>query len=617
MQYRPHIDGLRTVAIVPVVLFHADLGIFPGGFTGVDVFFVISGFLITSLIVEEIGQGRFTIWNFYKRRALRILPAYLVVIAAVLAASWFTLFPDETLMLGRSAMAASLFVANIYFWRNSGYFDPAVEAAPLLHTWTLSVEEQYYLLLPVFLILVTRFFGRRYAIAILAVSAASFVLSIWGLMTYHDEATFYLLPTRAWEFGLGSLAAVTSLVLRGSSPVRGLGAAAGTVLVAWGVFGLDETSVFPGANAIFPALGAMLLIGCAEGNLAGRVLGSLPFVAIGRISYSLYLWHWPIIVFWKMQVSPVLKAGDVAAVVALSLVAAVLSFRFVEQPFRRPEMRRRPAVLVNGTALVSLVLAASFAGGLALAPARWGSYPPELARIAGYVHYEAKSNPCLIDAVNARRGVHLDPDVCLAPGDGRPTLLVMGDSHAWHLVPALEDALTGLNVQFAGSTGCIPALDDGDSGYCPRVLRPVLLEHIPRGGIDGVLLSARWEAEDIEHLLHTVDYLLRYVDTVGILGPTPEYLDSLPLLLARDLRRGREEPERFLDPGVRALDRRMAAADWGGARYVSVYDLICPDMCRHFTQDGVPYNYDYGHYTYEAALEIADDLIEMEAIRLH
>jgi peptidoglycan/LPS O-acetylase OafA/YrhL len=626
MLYRPHIDGLRAVAIVPVLLFHADLTLFPGGFTGVDVFFVISGFLITSLIVEEIGQGRFTIWNFYKRRVLRILPAYLVVIAAVLATSWFTLFPDETRALGRSVAAASLFVSNIYFWRFSGYFDPDVEAAPLLHTWTLSVEEQYYILLPVSLILVARYLGRRYALALVAVSVASFVLSLWA-MTQYETAAFYMLPTRAWEFGLGSLAAVTGLVTRGSPRLRGLGAAAGAALIAWGVFGLSEESVFPGVNAIFPALGAMLLIAFAEGNPAGRVLSSLPFVAIGKISYSLYLWHWPIIVFWKMQVSPVLDAGDVAIVVALSLVVAALSFRYVEEPFRRPEMRRRPAVLLNSAALASLALAASLGAGIVAGADRWGgSYPPELVEIASYVDYRSdlEGHPCFIHARVPGREKAFDTQACLAADAGRPTLLVLGDSHADHLMPAMEEAFPQFAVRFAGATGCAPTIastgaprDVSSDTYCSKVMGQVLRDRIPRGDIDIVVFSARWMAGYIGPLRETVTYLLRYVDRVVILGPTPEYRGSFPMLLARDLRRGRDDLERFLDPKVRVLDRQMAATDWGGARYVSLYDLICRDRCRLLTAEGVPYLADYGHYTRAAAREVAADLARMHVIAGH
>lgn len=611
VQYRPHIDGLRTVAIVPVVLFHLDIALFGGGFVGVDVFFVISGFLITSLIVEEIATDRFSLWNFYKRRALRILPAFLVVILAVLAASWLLLFPDETRGLGRSAVAAALFVANIHFWRRSGYFDPELESAPLLHTWTLSVEEQYYIFLPIFLMAVATFLGRRYLAAILVVSAASFLLALWAVARF-ETAAFFMLPTRAWEFGLGSLAAVVRLPALPAIWRTG-GALVGAGLILWGVFALNEDDPFPGANALWPCLGAVLLIVLAEGTAAGRLLATRPFVAIGRISYSLYLWHWPLIVFWKIAHYPVLGPGDVVLLTTLSLVAASLSYKLVEQPFRSPRMRARPARGALAAAAGAMALTAALGFGLVAAAPLWGRIPAELRAIADYADYRAKVevHPCLIHARVPGGVAAFDPGRCLAPSDGRPTLLVLGDSHAEHLLPAIETAFTGFHVQSATATGCLPAADVSGGWYCPTLMRQVLGTHVPQAGIDVVLLSVRWRPGDAERLRQSVDYLLEHVRQVVILGPTPEFHGSFPLLLAREKRRGRDEVERFLDTGIRALDRQMAAQDWHGARYLSIYDLLCPQDCRRLTAGGVPYYADYGHYTRAAALEIAADLAQL------
>lgn len=614
MQYRPHIDGLRAVAIVPVVLFHAEVHLFTGGFTGVDVFFAISGFLITSIIVEEIDRGRFSLWSFYKRRALRILPAYLVMILGVVVASWFVLFPEETRSLGRQVAAASLFVSNILFWRSADYFDPDVHDLPLLHTWTLSVEEQYYLLLPVFLIIVARFLGRSYALALGAASLVSFAIAVWAVP---DRATaaFYLLPTRAFEFGLGSLAAVMGLVGAGSAALRRVGALAGVVLVAAAIFLLDEHSAYPGTNALLPSVGAVLLVICAEGNLAGRILSSRPFVAVGRISYSLYLWHWPIIVFYRLGVGPLQTAADVAIVIGLSVVAAVLSTRFVEEPFRKPSMRHWPALRINAAAVASLAVAVVAGGSLFAGAERWGGHPDEVRRIASYIDYRSSLDihPCLIHATVPGGADAFDPVTCLPPGDGQPTVLVMGDSFAEHLVPALEDALAGVTVQHAGSTGCTPTIRVSGDWYCPRVIRPVLFDHIPAGGVDHVVLSARWRMEDVEPLQETMHYLLEHVGEVTILGPSPEYLGSFPRILAQEVADQSLHLERRLDPEVRDLDRLMAAIDWGnGVRYVSLYDLVCPTSgCRLLTAERVPYLADYGHYTRPAAREIVDELAAM------
>jgi peptidoglycan/LPS O-acetylase OafA/YrhL len=616
MQYRPHIDGLRTVAVIPVLLFHVDAVLVPGGFTGVDIFFVISGFLITSLIVKEIEEGRFSILEFYKRRALRILPAFLVMIAFVLALTWPLLFPEETRAFALSLVAATLFVSNIYFWQTSGYFDADVETAPLLHTWTLSVEEQFYLLLPVFLILVWRFFGRRFALAIVAVSVLSFVVSLWGVSN-RGTAAFYLLPTRAWEFGIGGLAAVSGLGAKGRFALPGtlprtLLAVAGAVLVVWGFVMLDGDSPFPGANALWPAVGAMLLIAFSEGTVVGRLLSLRPMTAIGKISYSVYLWHWPLVVFWRIEAPPMADWIRYAVLISLSLALGALSYYFVEQPFRRPGIRRASAPRVNGVALASLAVTAT-AGALVAANAeRWGNLSPKVREIADYIEYrsEIDIHPCLIHARVPGQDKAYDPEVCLSEDGHRPTVLVLGDSFTEHLIPAFVEVYPEFNFQAAAGTGCRPLVGLEGNWYCPRVIRPVLEDHIPSSDIDAVILAARWKPQDIRALKATVDYLADHVDEVVVFGPSPEYIDSFPRLLARALRNGTgfEGLDHYLDPEVLALERRMRDIDWSPASYVSVFDLVCPDGCLITTSEGVPYHSDYGHFTRAAAKEVAERL---------
>ena len=614
MQYRPHIDGLRAVAILPVLAFHLDLTILPGGFTGVDVFFVISGFLITTLIVQELKDGDFSIWQFYKRRALRILPAFLVVIFAVMAASWFLFLPDETRGLGRSAVAAALFVANFLFWQSSDYFAPDLEMAPLLHTWTLSVEEQFYVFLPLLLMLVAARLGRRFALTIAAIALVSFLLCVVATPRF-ESAAFYLLPTRAWEFGLGALAATVPLAL--GVLARTLASVLGALLVLWGFFMLGAESTFPGANALFPAAGATLLIVCAEGTFLGRALSWRPMVWVGRRSYSLYLWHWPIIVFWKTGAGTELGPSDATLIAGLSLVAATLSYRFVEQPFRTSAIRTRRPGPILGFAAASIAGIAAL--GLAMVPFadNWGRVPPDVEAIADYADYRdtLEIHPCVIHAGVPGGAAAFDPARCLPDGTGGPTLLLIGDSHAEHLAPAFEDAFSDWTVQIAGGTGCLPVVGWTDDWYCPAVIRRALDEHVPGAGIDILVLSARWTARDLGRLQDTARFLAPHVGRVVILGPTPEFQGSFPLLLARQMRAGRDSVERFLDPEIRALDQQMAAMDWQGASYVSLYDLLCPDRCRRLTRDGAPYFADYGHYTRAAALEVALDLAALPAFQ--
>lgn len=627
MRHLPHIDGLRSLAIVPVVAFHADVALFSGGFTGVDIFFAISGFLITTIIVDELRSGRFSLLEFYKRRALRILPAYFALIIAVIIAAYFLMLPAEASSLGWTVAAASVFVSNIYFWRTTGYFNSEAKAEPLLHTWTLSVEEQFYIVLPIMLLLVARYARGRYGLAILLVSIVSFAASWWGLKNY-EVPTFYLLPTRAWEFGLGALLAVVGLGavrdLVPSAAIRQGLAALGLGLIGYGIFGLDQQSSFPGPNALFPVIGAVLLIAFAEGTSAGRVLSTSPFVWIGRISYSVYLWHWPIIVFYKIRFGPLLGPLDVTVIVVASFALGALSYAFIEQPFRQPAMRARPALRMNGYAMGFIALAAGVGLALTQIAGNWRSFPPEIHAINAYLEYvktpefkRIQGPPaCMIHAKTPGRFTAFDQTQCLPHSDDQPNWLLLGDSHAGHLMHALKDALPDINLQVAGASGCRPVIDAEGSDWCTQLIPFVLNDHIPAKKLDGVILSARWTPQEADRLVATAAYLATHASHVIVLGPAVEYLDAFPKLLARNKLWGSKSLEDFRNPLTRQLDEDLQARSWPeNVRYVSLYDLMCAgDKCTLLTQTGEPYHFDYGHYTDAAAREVAEKIAALGLI---
>lgn len=292
MKYRPEIDGLRAVAVLPVILFHAGLGLFAGGFVGVDVFFVISGYLITTILLTEIEEDRFSLWTFYERRARRILPALFVVLLACLPFAWVWMLPEQLEAFGKSLVAVMLFGSNILFWRETGYFAPAAEEKPLLHTWSLAVEEQYYLVVPLILMVGLRRFGRNPTFwGLVILSLVSLALCEIGRRS-HPSAAFYLAPTRAWELLAGSLCAFIQRHdgrQRRSQVLSGLGLG----LICASVLAFDGQTPFPSLYALVPVLGTVLIILFATADtLAGRILTLRGFVGIGLISYSAYLWRW-------------------------------------------------------------------------------------------------------------------------------------------------------------------------------------------------------------------------------------------------------------------------------------------------------------------------------------
>jgi len=346
MKYRIEIDGLRALAVLPVIFFHAGFTWFSGGFVGVDVFFVISGYLITSIIINELSAERFSLTNFYERRARRILPALFMVMAICIPLSIIMLTPSDLKDFGQSLISVSLFSSNILFWLESGYFDTTTELKPLLHTWSLAVEEQFYIIFPLFLILFWRLGISLVLTLLVIVFAISLCLSEWGAY-YKPNPTFYLLPTRMWELLVGSLTAIylvrkkfsSSLILNQVISLIGL------AMIVYAVVFYDSTTKFPGLSALLPTVGtAFIILTAVPGTFVFYLLSTKVLVSIGLISYSAYLWHQPLFAFSRHQFD-----GEVSYLVSivlclLSLILAYLSWQWVEKPFRNKSRISRRAI---------------------------------------------------------------------------------------------------------------------------------------------------------------------------------------------------------------------------------------------------------------------------------
>jgi peptidoglycan/LPS O-acetylase OafA/YrhL len=349
MQHRREIDGLRAIAVLPVLFFHAGLQGFGGGYVGVDIFFVISGFLITSIIIEEKRAGTFALVDFYERRARRILPALFVVMATCLPFAWGWMFPDEMRDFSRSLMGVSAFVSNILFWRESGYFVTAAELKPLLHTWSLSVEEQYYLLFPLFLICMYRFGWRGVVGGLVVVFVISLAGAQWGSV-HKPIANFYSLPTRAWELILGSFIAFIPNSLnscitnsgRNRFSLNQFGSLIGLLLIAFSVFYFNRETPHPSIYTLIPAVGAACVIVFATPlTIVGRLLSSWIFVFVGSVSYATYLWHQPLFAFARYRSINEPSTPIYLGLVLIAILLATISLHFLERPFRNAKIISR------------------------------------------------------------------------------------------------------------------------------------------------------------------------------------------------------------------------------------------------------------------------------------
>lgn len=487
---RRDIDGLRALAVIPVVLFHFGFSTFSGGFVGVDVFFVISGFLITSILFREISAQRFSFVDFWARRARRIIPALSVVLLASLALGWLLLTAKDFSELGRTVRYQALFISNILFMREDGYFQPASDLKPLLHTWSLAVEEQYYIFFPLLMVLLMRHV-RHWRWMLFAVLLVSFGLNIAYIERKPDVA-FFSLPTRAWELLCGAMLAVLPARKHAAPPwlAQTVGAA-GLAAVLLAVFTFDRETVFPGWAALLPVLGATALIwsGGQGSTWAGQLLSTRVFVWIGLLSYSLYLWHWPVYVYANAISIDGIQPWEAAGWMLLALGLAWLSWRFVELPFREKRLLAgRKPVLVGGLmAMAVLAVTGSVVRSQEGFPQRLTGKALEYAQAR---EWRAGQMKCMLVTKDKK----LDKACLLGGNQEAPaTRLVWGDSHAAALMPAIESGATreGRPVWLYSMSACPPILSDDPRQRC-KDFNEQTMEQVRRLQIKDVVLASNW-----------------------------------------------------------------------------------------------------------------------------
>lgn len=629
--YRPDVDGLRGIAILAVLLFHFDLAGARGGFVGVDVFFVISGFLITGNILGEWRAGTWSFAGFYLRRVRRLFPALCVTLVAALLAASLLLMPHELEWFASTLIHASVSTSNLLFWQELGYFGPAVERTPLLHTWSLSVEEQFYLVWPLFLLALLRLGGVRLLMTMVALAGA---LSLWGgqrLLGADAQAAFYLMPWRIFEFAAGAL-----LVWIPRPPPRlawleevvllaGLGA------ILYAIARFDPATPFPGYHALVPCLGAAAAIHAGRARRVGVLLGNRPLVAVGLISYSLYLVHWPLLVFAQFAAMRPLDGLERLGLMLCAIALAALMLRYVERPFRRASGSSghlSPAAF--GLASAGLTIALMWTATTVLISDGW------LWRMRP----EIRGPIATLDGVRGDRGrrfrmgqCHLNEHVgdtetaggflderCLVLLPDRPNYLVAGDSHGADRYVGLAAQYPEVNfLQMTGS-GCRPLLDTHYSEFhCRERVDYLYRNFLPQTRVDGVILAARWEAGDIPALRATLTYLQGLGMRVILLGPAIEYSPWVPDLVFRYGRLDGLEDwvGRFTLPERRELDQRLRQLSVEtGAEYHSIIAAFCPSgTCPVLSREGDLLVVDYGHQSAAGALAVGRGLRE-QGLRL-
>ena len=646
LDFRKDINGLRALAVLGVVAFHADRALVPGGFAGVDVFFVISGFLISRIILSECAAARFSLAMFYAKRARRILPALILVVSCVWIVGWFRAAPTQFRDIGGGLLGNSYFTVNFWLLRLAGvggYFGADSTTKPLLHLWSLSIEEQFYIVWSVLLLAVFRIRRNLLPAVIAGIFLASLAACV--ILTPIDPiAAFYLPWTRAWELALGALIAYREVFLLEALPYPGrgvanIGAALGVALMLGAFFLMSEAQPFPGWRAMIPTAGCALVIAHPRSLVGDVALGNRVAGFFGVISYPLYLWHWPLFAFahiWPGVIpTPPVMLG--LAVVAVGL--ATLTYRLIEAPVAAT-FRRRPFAIA--LALTAMLAATGVVGRITYdAKGFPGRFPPLVARIFDFdvngaqgkrlmqCFYQRDDRAYSLEEERRRAARFFEDGRCGEKDDpAKPTILVVGDSHAAHLFAGLTQAFAGkANLLTLSSVFCAPlvehvAMDEGVAGTprC-RAINDYVFEHIRAIRPDVLLVAGYFAQYDHEANWRYPGYLDDLVEgarrlhrdgvrSIVVAGQVPTWAPILPILVGRDiLERG--EAAEFSRIGVRPdsleTDRALAAKDWGeGVAYISQAKTLCgAEGCRRVVGRNLPEDLlavDYGHYSVNGSI---------------
>lgn len=534
MRYRAEIDGLRTVAVLPVIFYHAGLPGFGAGYIGVDIFFVISGFLITTNIAVEIQNGAFKLVHFYERRARRILPALFAILLFCVPAALVVSTKPELENFGRCLSYVSVFLGNVYFWSTASYFDTASDLKPLLHTWSLAVEEQFYLFFPLLLMAGWKRSRKAIVATLVIIAAISFSMSVWG-STRAPTSNFYLLPFRFWELAVGAFAAFWRLRQGAGASRRSVEefvSIAGLALIAYSLLAYNQDTPFPGVYALAPVCGAALVILFGhQKTWVGRFLSLSPMALIGKISYSAYLWHQPTFAFARQAMIDPPGKAMMFGFSCLSLYLAYLSWRFVEAPFRSRGVSRRMIFIVSAAGIAIFC----FAGWGVNAKARSIQLTPLELKMDAFAESRAPSwHTCFLDS--SKQPPQAFQPECRAGEAATRKIMVWGDSHTAYLSAGF--APLGVSIIEYTANSCPPIYANvfPAQKYCWPINQYVLSE-VERIKPDVVVLDGYWfrYTHRVQEISKTVDEIGRRSPSTHIIvvGSVPLWQGSLPLNLAR------------------------------------------------------------------------------------
>ena len=594
-KFRYDINALRAIAVIAVMLYHFNVPYFNGGFSGVDIFFVISGFLMTSIILTGIDNGTFSIADFYSKRLKRIVPALLVLVITLSVIGFFLYLPSDYQLNEKNATASVLFYSNIFYWIRSGYFDPSAETNILLHTWSLSVEWQFYLLYPLILLLLTRLIKDRFKFELFFVGATVFLMVLSFLFTKRSPtASFYLLPSRAWEMMFGGIAFFMQRKVKINHTRKAISIFGYiALLIGFPMFTRDMD--WPGIYTAIPVIITTMILIAGYSDFTVLKNGMLQY--LGKISYSLYLWHWPVYVISKYFAVET-NTLSILCLITLSLLLASFSYRFVENIRYNSNIR-----ILSATVKVSAATAVLGFIGL-----NGFLFKPKAMFFTTYKsdHVDLKkqfsAGCCFISKVNVGKE-DLNKTACLKLEKDKRNILLLGDSHAAQISLSMRKVLNYQNINLlqATSSGCLPVKVATGERWCTKIMDYVYNDFILNHSneIDGIFICANWidrksgnNAKMISDLKNTLKYLNELKIPVVIIGQNETFLIPYTAILAKEVQYNISSTKRQLNLDSYRINAVLKSAF--KERYI---DIANTETFPKLAKNGSPYMFDENHFT--------------------
>jgi peptidoglycan/LPS O-acetylase OafA/YrhL len=644
--YRPEIDGLRAIAVVSVMLFHGGFSIASGGFAGVDIFFVISGYLITTIILSELDAENFSIIRFYERRARRILPALFFVLFFCLPFAWFWLLPQDIKNFSQSLVAVSLFASNILYWRTSGYFDTTAELKPLLHTWSLAVEEQYYTIFPVFLMLAWRFAKQHISLLMTIIACISLAAAQWASASYPDAA-FYLLPTRGWELLIGAISAYhisNKKLFYFNNFTREIGSLIGLLLITYSILFYTKQTPFPSIYALSPTIGAALIIIFTNNStIAGKILCNRILVGIGLISYSTYLWHQPLLSFARHKNLNEPDQFVLVILIIASMFLGYISWKYIESPFRDKNKFTKKNVfaitIIGSTFFASLGLFGSISKKMTGPISKdqiifldyFDNTAPEWQFFSTINLSQEFRKQCdfydmkkYLGGVPTKIPVNNIANECYVRSmDFDRSLFIWGDSHAQQLYSGLKRGLpSNWQILQVASSGCVAKITthDNNTDYCEHS-NWFAINKITEIKPDVVIIAQNMMHDPLEMKKVGAQLKMVGIKKIIFVGPSPHWTADLPKIIVYKL--WEKTPTKTfigIDEKIATLDRKLKKefVSSENEKFISMIDYFCnQDGCDVYYGDSIKTgitSWDYGHLTPLASYKFSTDILVNEII---